>query len=197
MRAPYEHAMLRAMSANYRVLAIAGSLRKGSYNRALIRAAIELAPSSLTIETAEIGDIPLYNGDVEAQGFPQAVQELRSRIAAADAILIATPEYNYSIPGVLKNAIDWASRAPSQPFDHKPLSIIGASGGTGGTMRAQHHLRQVSVNLNLRPLNRPEVFVPLAGQKFDAEGKLTDEPTRKVLGQHLHAFAEWIAQLKK
>ncbi|WP_394823345.1 NADPH-dependent FMN reductase [Pendulispora albinea] len=185
------------MSTNFRVLGIAGSLRKASYNRALLRAASELAPSGLTIEMVEIGNIPFYDGDVEAQGLPASVQELRERILAADGLLFATPEYNYSIPGVLKNAIDWFSRPPSPPSDRKPVGIIGASGGNGGTMRAQYHLRQVGVMLNWRTFNKPEVFIARAQDKFDAEGKLTDEATRKVLAQHLQEFYDWIALLKK
>jgi len=185
------------MSSTFRVLGIAGSLRKGSYNRALIRAAIELAPPTLAFETAEIGDIPLYDGDVEAEGFPAPVQELRNRVASADALFFAATEYNYSLSGVLKNAIDWVSRPPSQPFDRKPIAIVGASGGNGGTMRSQYHLRQVAVMVNMLPLAKPEVFVARAQDKFDSEGKLTDEAVRKVLGQHLLAFADWIALVKK
>src|SRR6266852_4894762 len=115
------------------VLGIAGSLRKGSYNRGLLRAAQGLAPSGLRVEAFEIGDIPLYNDDVYAQGFPAAVETFRARIRAADALLIVTPEYNYSVPGVLKNAIDWASRPPNQPFDGKPVALMGASAGVFGT----------------------------------------------------------------
>ncbi|WP_394833181.1 NAD(P)H-dependent oxidoreductase [Pendulispora rubella] len=185
------------MSSTFRVLGIAGSLRKQSFNRALLRTAIELAPSSLTFETAEWGDIPLYDADVEAAGRPESVLRLRAQIAAADALLIATPEYNYSIPGGLKNAIDWASRPPEQPFHGKPLGLIGASGGDGGTMRSQYHWRQVAVFLNLQTLNKPEIFVRRGADKFDAAGNLTDEATRKALTQYLQSFAEWIAFHKK
>jgi len=185
------------MNAKFNVLAIAGSLRKGSYNRGLLRAAVELAPPELDIETVEFGHLPFYNGDVEAKGFPAAVQELRDRVAAADGIYIATPEYNYSIPGGLKNAIDWVSRPPSSPFNGKPLGIIGASGGNGGTIRSQAHLRLAAVNMNMFPMNKPEIYVPRAQEKFDADGNLTDEPLRKLLAQHVKAFADWIALFKK
>jgi chromate reductase len=149
----------------------------------------------MAIEIADIRDLPLYDEDLRAQGLPEPVQKLRERIAAADAILIVTPEYNYSIPGVLKNAIDWASRPPSQPFADKPLAIMGASGGPSGTMRAQYHLRQVAVFLDMHPLNKPEVFVRSAQERIDAEGKLTDEATRKVIAEQLVALATWTRRL--
>src|SRR3954470_3127341 len=152
------------------VIGISGSLRKGSFNTAALRAAQGLAPEGMTIERAEIGDLPLYNDDVRAAGFPPPAERLRAQIAAADAVLLVTPEYNYSISGVLKNAIDWASRPPSQPFEAKPLAIMGASGGMGGTMRAQYHLRQVAVFLDMVPLNKPEVFVRSAQKLFDDQG---------------------------
>jgi chromate reductase len=180
-----------------RVLGISGSLRKGSYNTALLRVAVELAPPGMTIDVADIREIPLYDEDVRAKGLPQPVQALRDRIAASDAILFVTPEYNYSIPGVLKNAIDWASRPPAQPFADKPMAIMGASAGMGGTMRAQYHLRQVAVFLDMHPLNRPEVFVRSAGSFFDAEGKLADEPTRKIIGEQPVALAAWTRRLRR
>ena len=147
-----------------RVLGVAGSLRKGSFNRALLRAAIELAPAHLAIETHEIGGLPHYDQDAHADGYPAEVAAFREAIAAVDGVLVVTPEYNYSIPGVLKNALDWASRPPSQPCDGKPLAIMGASGGVSGTMRAQYHLRQVAVFLNMFALNKPEVFVARAAE---------------------------------
>src|SRR5580693_8102376 len=151
------------------ILAICGSLRQGSFNKAALRAAIEEKPPGMTIETADIGSIPLYNEDVRALGFPPPVERLRGQIAAADALLFVTPEYNYSLPGVLKNAIDWASRPPNQPFAGKPLAIMGVSGGMGGTMRAQYHLRQVAVFLDMHPMNKPEVFVRSGRTVFDSE----------------------------
>src|SRR5246500_1928773 len=149
------------------VLGICGSLRAGSHNKAALQNAIEMKPPGMAIETADIGSIPLYNEDVRAQGFPPPVETLRRQIAAADALLFATPEYNYSIPGVLKNAIDWASRPPDQPFAGKPIALMGASPGRFGSARAQYHLRQTCVFLDMLPLNRPEVFVSDAAGKFD------------------------------
>src|SRR5215475_12302580 len=151
-----------------RALGISGSLRRASFNTAALRAAKELAPEGLVIEPFDIAPIPLYNEDVREQGFPPPVEDLRARIKAADGLLIVTPEYNYSVPGVLKNAIDWASRPPNQPFDGKPIAIIGASMSLHGGVRAQYHLRQIVVFLNMHPVNRPEVFIAQAQNKFDA-----------------------------
>ena len=179
-----------------RVVGISGSLRKGSFNTAVLRAAIELAPAGMTIEIADIGDIPLYDEDVRAQGLPSPVVRFRDQLANADAVLIVTPEYNYSLPGVLKNAIDWASRPPAQPFAGKPLAIMGASGGLSGTMRAQYDLRKVAVYLDMLPLNKPEVFVRSAAEKVE-EGRLTDEATRKIIGEQLVALASWTSRLRR
>ena len=178
------------------VMGISGSLRKGSFNTAVLRAAIELAPAGMTIVQHDIRDIPLYDDDVRAKGQPESVQRFRDAIAKADALLVVTPEYNYSLPGVLKNAIDWASRPPQQPFAGKPAALMGASGGMSGTMRAQYHFRQVAVFLDLHVLNKPEVFVRNAGSLIDAEGKLTDEATRKVIADQLVALAAWTKGLK-
>jgi chromate reductase len=183
------------MASSIRVLGISGSLRKGSYNTGLLRAAGELLPDGMTLDTFDLSDIPLYNEDVRAQGYPPPVEELRSRIAGADALLIATPEYNYSIPGVLKNAIDWASRPPNQPMHGKPVAIMGATPGNGGTGRAQMALRQVFVFVNLIPVNKPEVLVGRANEKFDAEGRLTDEPTRKFIRELLESLADLTRKL--
>jgi chromate reductase len=177
------------------VLGISGSLRKGSYNTALLRAAIEGAPGGMQIDLADIASIPPYNEDVRAVGFPEPVARLRDQIAEAHALLVVTPEYNYSLPGVLKNAIDWASRPPNQPFAGKPLAIMGVSGGMGGTMRAQYHLRQVAVFLDMHPMNKPEVFVRSGRTVFDSEGKLVDDETRKVVRQCLEALADWARKL--
>ena len=135
--------------------------------------------------------IPVYNEDVRAAGIPAPVQALREEIAAADAVLIATPEYNYSVPGVLKNAIDWASRPPDQPFERKPVAIMGASPGRLGTARAQYHLRQCFVFLDSLVLNRPEVMVAGARNLFDDDGRLTDEPTREFIAKLLVALSDW------
>ena len=183
-------------SGTVRILGIAGSLRQGSFNRAAVRAAQELAPAGMAIEAFDIAPIPLYNEDVRQQGFPPAVEDLRARIKQADGLLIVTPEYNYSIPGVLKNALDWASRPPEQPFDGKPIGIMGASAGALGTGRAQYHLRQCFVFLNGLVMNRPEVMIPAAQNKFDASGKLTDQQTRDFITAHLTAFKAWVLRMK-
>ena len=179
-----------------KILGIAGSLRRGSFNAAALRAAQELAPAGMTIESFDIAPIPLYNEDVRQQGFPAPVEDLRTRIKAADGLLIVTPEYNYSIPGVLKNAIDWASRPPEQPFDGKPIGLMGASAGVLGTGRAQYHLRQCFVFLNALVMNRPEVMIPAAQNKFDASGKLMDQATRDFITAHLTAFKAWVLRMK-
>jgi chromate reductase, NAD(P)H dehydrogenase (quinone) len=173
------------------VLGICGSLRRASFNRAALAAAVELAPEGVRLEVADLAGIPPYDEDVFAKGFPAPVAELRGRIKAADALLIATPEYNFSISGVLKNAIDWVSRPPDQPFAGKPLAIMGASAGRSGTMRAQYHLRQIAVFLDLKPVNKPEVMIDFAGKKFDAELRLTDEQARGQIRDLLQALASW------
>ena len=177
------------------VLAMCGSLRAGSYNRAALRAAIELKPPGMMIETADIGAFPLYNEDVRAQGFPPSVEKLRLQIAAADALLFVTPEYNYSMSGVLKNAIDWASRPPDQPFAGKPVAIMGAAAGMAGSARAQYDLRRSCVFLDMHPLNKPEVLIGQAQTKFDAEGRLTDEAARGFIRDLLVALDQWTRQI--
>jgi chromate reductase, NAD(P)H dehydrogenase (quinone) len=180
------------------VLGISGSLRKGSYNTAALRAAQALTPPGMTIESFDIAPIPVYNEDVrQQQGLPPSVEELRERIRAADAILFVTPEYNYSIPGVLKNAIDWASRPPEQPFAGKPVAIMGASPGMLGTARAQYHLRQCFVFLNALPLNKPEVLIAQANRKFDEEGNLVDDATKTFIGNLLTALGDWTRRLQR
>ena len=180
-----------------KVLGFSGSLRKGSFNTMALHAAQGLAPAGMTIETAEIGNLPLYNDDIRAAGYPPVVQAFRDKIAAADALLFVTPEYNYSIPGVLKNAIDWGSRPPSQPFDGKPVAIMGASGGVLGTARAQYHLRQMCVFLNMLPVNKPEVMIGQAQTRFDAAGNLTDEATRGLVRQLLESLRDWTHLLRR
>lgn len=180
-----------------KVVGISGSLRKGSFNSAALRAAQGLAPEGMTIERAEIGDLPLYDDDIRAAGFPAPVERLRAQLAAADAILFVTPEYNYSISGVLKNAIDWASRPPNQPFDGKPVAIMGASPGVFGTARAQYHLRQMLVFLNALIVNRPEVMIGQAPSKFDESGNLTDEQTKEFIRKLLVALRDWTERLKR
>lgn len=179
-----------------RVLGFAGSLRKDSFNRAALRAAQEHLPEGMTLDIFDLSPIPLFNEDVEKEGFPAPVVAFKERIAAADALLIATPEYNYSIPGVLKNALDWASRPPGQsPLIDKPLAIMGASPGYFGTARSQYHLRQVCVILNMHPLNSPEVFISAAGSKFNEAGKLTDERTLDGISKLLQALKAWTKRL--
>ena len=183
------------MAKLVKTLGISGSLRKASFNSAALRAAQELVPEGLSLEIADISEIPLYNDDVRAVGYPAPVQRLRDQIAAADALLFATPEYNYSMSGVLKNIIDWASRPPEPPVIGKPVAIMGATPGLWGTSRAQYHLRQCFVFLNMFPVNKPEVLIHQAGNKFDAQGKLTDQPTRELIGQLLVALRDWTRRL--
>lgn len=186
------------MAETTKVFAISGSLRKGSFNRLALRTAIELTPPGMTIDHYEnLADIPPYNDDVREKGYPPVVEDLRKRIKAADAILFVTPEYNYSVPGVLKNAIDWASRPPEPPLDSKPCAIMGASMGVLGSARAQYHLRQMCVFLNMFPINRPEVMIAQAHSKFDAQGKLTDDQARQLIADLLKNLAAWVQRLKK
>jgi chromate reductase len=179
------------------VLGICGSLRKGSFNMAALRTAIELKPPGMTIEVADISQFPLYNEDVRAQGFPPPVETFRQQIKAADALLFATPEYNYSMSGVLKNAIDWASRPPDQPFAGKPAAIIGAGAGMAGTARAQGDLRRACVFLDIHPINKPEVLIGQAQTKFDANGGLTDEAARGFIRDMLVALESWARQISR
>ena len=176
--------------------AISGSLRGGSYNTAALRAAAELAPQGVTIVEEGLADIPIYNEDVKAAGFPAAVIRLQQAIASADAVLIATPEYNYSVSGVLKNAIDWVSRTDPQLFANKPVAIMGASPGALGTARAQYDLRKIFVYLDAHLLNKPEVMISTAQTRFDADGKLSDEATRKIVASLMTALRDWTHRLQ-
>lgn len=168
------------MSEPIKLVAFCGSLRKAAFNRMALNAFIERVPAGVTVQTIEIGDWPLYDADIQAKGFPAPVQAAHQAMVAADGIVFATPEYNYSISGVLKNAIDWLSRMTPQPFAAKPIAIMGATMGLLGTARAQYHLRQMMVFLDGRPVNKPEVMIAQAQNKF-ADGKLTDEATGKML----------------
>lgn len=175
------------------ILAISGALRKDSTNTALLRAVKEQAPEAMAIDIATLHGIPLYDGDAEAaSGKPETVTALDARIRASAAVIIATPEYNFSIPGVLKNATDWLSRGDN-PFKHKRVGIMGASGGPLGTARSQYHLRQNLQGLEALVMPRPEIFVGQSQTKFDAQGRLTDEATRKVIATWLKAFEAWVA----
>jgi chromate reductase len=179
------------------ILGFAGSLRKGSYNKALLRAAMELLPTDAKLEIFDLEDIPPFNQDLETQ-MPEKVKEFKTKIKAADAILIATPEYNYSVPGVLKNAIDWASRPyGDNSFEGKPVAIMSASVGMLGGARAQYHLRQTFVFLNMYPFNRPEVLVTFAQEKFDENGRLKDEMSKKFIKELLEGLVAWTEQLRK
>ncbi|MEX2633686.1 MAG: NADPH-dependent FMN reductase [Balneolales bacterium] len=178
---------------NIEILAFAGSLRKGSYNRALLRATKELAPESLNIQIFDLEGIPLYNADVEAQGDPERVSKFKEAIREADGLLIATPEYNHGVPGVTKNAIDWASRpAKNAPLNEKPVGIIGASPGMTGTARGQSQLRQAFEFTNSYCMPQPEILVYHAHKKFDDDGNLTDEATHKFLGKYLDSLYDWV-----
>jgi chromate reductase, NAD(P)H dehydrogenase (quinone) len=179
-----------------RILGFAGSLRKGSYNRMLLQETVGLVPDSAQIETFDLEGIPPFNADNESSP-PERLKEFKTKIKAADAILIVTPEYNYSIPGVLKNAMDSASRPyGDNSLQGKPVAIMSASTGILGGARAQYHLRQTFVFLKMYPLNSPEVFVTLAAQKFDANGKLLDEKTSDLIRQMLDSLVAWTLKLK-
>jgi chromate reductase, NAD(P)H dehydrogenase (quinone) len=178
-----------------RVIGVAGSLRAGSYNRALLRAAQEMAPGALRIEVADLIDLPMFNADVDARGTPAAVTELRMLIRDADGLLLVTPEYNHGVPGVLKNAIDWLSQPlRGNVLEGKPTAIMGASTGLAGTARAQSQLRQSFVLTNTPVMLQPEVLVGRAQERFDTGGRLTDEPTRRFLGLFLDQFAAWLVR---
>ncbi len=181
---------------NINILGIAGSLRQSSYNRAALRAAKSLIPDNAVLNIFELDGIPGFNQDDE-QNPPEKVVQLKKRVLAADAILFVTPEYNYSIPGVLKNAIDWASRPYGESvWNGKPAAIMGASIGTLGTARAQYHLRQCCVFLNMFPLNNPEVMIPNAADRFDADGNLVDDKSRELIAQLLQSLVAWTRRLK-
>ena len=185
------------MEKKISILGFAGSLRKGSYNKALIRAAQELVPANAVLEIFDLEGIPPYNQDHE-QNPPEKVKAFKQKIQKADAILIATPEYNYSIPGVLKNALDWASRPfGDNSLEGKPAGIMSASMGMLGGSRAQYHMRQIFVFLDMHPLNRPEVIVPAAHEKVDQSGRVTDEKTRQKIKELLEALVNWTRRLQK
>lgn len=184
------------MAKPIKVAAFCGSLRKASFNRMLLNEAIRLAPEGMSLEEVEIADLPLYNTDLHQAGFPASAQRAIDRVAAADALLFVTPEYNYSIPAPLKNAIDWVSRAPNQPFAGKPATMMGASMGLLGTVRAQAHLRLSMVFLNMHPVNKPEVMIGQVQNKFDASGHLTDETAKGLIRDLLVALASWTRKLR-
>ncbi len=185
------------METSIRVLGIAGSLRANSFNRAALRAAVELMPAPAKLELFDLAPLPFYDGDVEQQGFPPAVQAFRAAVQGADALLIATPEYYYSVSGVLKNAIDWAMRPPApSPMVRKPVAMLGVSVAPFGTVRAQLHLRQILLHDDVRVLAQPEVYIASAADKFDASGRLVDAATRDAIAGLLQALLAFVARAK-
>ena len=168
-----------------KVLGICGSLRQASFNAMALRAARKLAPPGMEIRIAALRPTPMYDDDLRRGGEPAAVTELKAQVRAADALLLVSPEYNFSVPGVLKNTLDWMSRPPEPPFDGKVVAIMGASGGPLGTARGQYDLRKILVYMNTFTVNKPEVFIGNAQAKFDAQGELTDEPTAKFIADLL------------
>ena len=178
------------MQQQFKILAFAGSLRKGSFNKALVRAAVDVAPDTVNIEVFDLEGIPPYNQDNENNP-PQIVSDFKEKIRNADALLIATPEYNYSVSGVLKNAIDWASRPKEgNPLEGKPVAIMSASTGRLGGARAQYHLRQTFIFLNIHPVNQPEVMMSDASHNVDENGRVTNEITKKLIRQLIEALID-------
>ena len=180
-----------------KILGLCGSLRKASFNMAALRACQELAPAGMILEITAIGDIPLFNQDVFDAGLPEPAKRFRAEVAAADGVLIASPEYNYSLPAVLKNAIDWGSRAPSQVFHEKPVAIFSAATGPLGGARMQYDMRRILGQLWAHVLPKPEVFIGMAASKFDAQGRLSDEATRKILTELLTGLAAWVTRMQR
>lgn len=179
------------------IVGLCGSLRKASLNHAALRLAGELMPASMKLDIVDWREVPVFDGDVLAQGVPAPVAALRERIRRADGVLIASPEYNYSVPGGLKNVIDWVSRGDDQPMAGKPLALLSASPGMLGGSRMQYDLRKIMLFLNAATMVKPEVFIGGAGSKFDAEGRCTDEGTRKAVGAQMLAFEAWIAGMRR
>ena len=182
--------------ANLKVLGICGSLRKASFNMAALRACGEMMPEGMSLTIARIDDIPIFNQDVFDAGIPEAAKRLRAEVAAADGVLIASPEYNFSLTAALKNAIDWASRPPNQSWQDKPVAIFSVSAGPMGGARVQYDLRRILGQIWAHVLPRPEVFIGASASKFDAQGRLTDETTRKFLGELLAGFKPWILRMQ-
>lgn len=179
------------------IVGLCGSLRADSVNRMALNLAASLMPDGMRMEAVEWREIPPFDGDVLAKGMPPAVLALRERIRRADGVLIATPEYNFSIPGVFKNVLDWVSRGEDQPFANKPVAILSASPGPVGGARVQYDLRRVMLFMNAMVLAKPEVFIGGAGAKFDAAGQCTDETTRKFVGDQMRAFDKWVSAVKR
>jgi len=174
------------------IVGISGSLRAGSYNSSLLRYVSTILPTTVEYKELSIASLPLYNPDVQAAGYPDEVAAFRDTIAAADGIIIVSPEYNYTVPGVLKNAIDWASRPPSPSFAGKPVGLLSASTGIFGGVRGQAQMRYIMFAVNAIVMNRPEIYVASAAQKFDADGNLTDQTTKDLLAKYVDSFIDWV-----
>jgi chromate reductase, NAD(P)H dehydrogenase (quinone) len=177
------------------ILGICGSLRKKSYNLAALRAAAEVMPSGMKLTIRRFDDVPLYNADVQDIGFPAPVIAMSEAMKKADGLLFASPEYSYSVPGVLKNLLDWLSRLPEPPFKHKPVALLSATGGPLGGSRSQYELRKILGGMEALVLLRPEVFISMNESRFDREGRLIDENTRKILATQMTAFEAWIRKM--
>ena len=183
---------------SYNVLGLCGSLREQSFNMMALKVAGELMPPGMKLSITAIGDLPLYNLDVQEKGFPAPVNRLRDEMLAADALLFASPEYNWSVSAPLKNAIDWLSRyEPTVPFKNKPAAVISAAEGLLGGSRGQYDLRRILDGLGVQWLRKPEIFIGFAQNKFDGEGRLTDEPTRNIMTKQMAAFHDWIDRVKR
>ena len=178
------------MKKSLHFVGISGSLRKGSYNTMLLKAAYRLLPEGTTMEIVEIGNLPLYNDDLQSAALPEPVSAFKEKLSAADGFVFASPEYNYSVPGTLKNAIDWASRGKDSPLVGKPVALMGATQGMWGTVRMQVAFRPIFQFLNMVPVNKPEVLIGQAQNKFDADGNLIDEPTISIIRQQLKELAK-------
>jgi chromate reductase len=179
------------------IVGLCGSLRTASYNRMAMKLAAECMPASMRLELVEWREVPVFDGDVLAHGVPPVVAALRERIHRADGVLIVTPEYNFLVPGGLKNVLDWLSRGHDQPWPFKPVAIASATGGPLGGARMQYDLRKILLYLNAMVLPKPEVFIGVAQHKFDAAGACTDEATRKFMTDLMAAFEHWIGALRK
>lgn len=178
------------------IVGLCGSLRAGSINRMALNLAGQSMPGTMQMQAVEWRDVPIFDADVLAKGFPPVVQALRERIRRADGVVIATPEYNFSIPGGLKNVLDWVSRGDDQPMAYKPVAILTASPGPVGGARVQYDLRKVLLFMNAMVLAKPEVFIAMAGPKFDDKGACTDEATRKFVATQMAALEKWIRGVK-
>jgi chromate reductase, NAD(P)H dehydrogenase (quinone) len=197
--------MVKQETAPMRILGISGSLRRASFNSNALRAAVELAPEGITIDIGSlnddppvnlIGELTLYNEDIQEQGFPETLLEFASEVRKADALLVASPEYNFGMSAALKNAIDWLSRLPDDPLNGKPVAVISASPGMLGGVHSQMSFRQTARSLNMHVLNRPNVLIGQAKMKFDEAGRLIDEPTRDYLAKQIEALREWALKIR-